>query len=93
MAWRIESRADAGKWVEYDGAEWTADPDTRDLVLILREGPQPLTPVGPFYEPKGPDDEAALYLAALSAVPAPSVDGEAPELPKLPPPVGGNAVY
>lgn len=91
MPWRIESRSDAGKWIAHDGAQWTADPDTRDLVLILRAGTQPLTPVGPFYEPTGPDDEVALFLAGLGAVPAPAVAGDPPSLPTLPPTAEGVA--
>lgn len=89
MPWRVESRSDAGKWVAYDGSQWTSDPDTHATVRILRANPQPLTPVGPFYEPTGPDDDVALFLAAMGAVPAPAVTGDPPALPTLPPHVEG----
>jgi hypothetical protein len=89
MSWRVESRTEPGRWVAYDGAQWTADPDTRSLLEIVRNDPQPLTPVGPVYTPDGPDDEVALFLAATGIVPAPTVTGTAPDVPTVPPPADG----
>lgn len=84
--WRVDSRTDAGRWFEHDGAGWAADPSTRLDVLVLNRGPQPLTPTGPFYEPTGPDDEIALFLVALGVVPAPQVSGTPPTVPTVPHP-------
>ncbi|MDH6625718.1 hypothetical protein M2271_003529 [Streptomyces sp. LBL] len=92
MSWRVESRTEPGRWVEYDGTQWTADPDTQSLLLIVRNDPQPLTPVGPVYTPTGPNDNVALFLAATGIVPTPSVSGSPPAVPKVPP-VARGVVY
>lgn len=86
MTWRIESRTERGRWAAYDGSQWDADPETRSLLEIVRDDPQPLTPVGPVYTPDGPGDEVALFLAATGIIPAPSVTGTPPALPQVPHP-------
>jgi hypothetical protein len=57
-------------------------------MIVLADGPQPLTPTGPHYTPTGPGDEVAAYLAAVRLVPAPQVSGEPPQVPR-PPDAGG----
>ncbi|MGI5196573.1 hypothetical protein ACQEVY_23475 [Streptomyces sp. CA-288835] len=89
MAWRVESRTDVDRWVAHDGRQWTADDVTRLNMITLADGPQPLTPTGPVYAPKGPGDEVAEYLAAVRLVPAPQVSGEPPQVPS--PPAGDDA--
>ncbi|WP_406298070.1 hypothetical protein OG948_21295 [Embleya sp. NBC_00888] len=92
--WRIESRIDPDRWVEHTGQAWTADDQTTATLLVLGTGPQPLTPVGPIYEPTGPDDPVPLYLAALSVVPAPEVSGDPPAVSvAAPPPDDPSIVY
>jgi len=88
MSWRVDSRTDKGRWVAHDGGQWFADEATRPHMVALAGRPQPLTPVGPFYTPKGPDDEVAAFLAALNLVPAPQVSGQPPQTPSLP--AGGD---
>jgi hypothetical protein len=52
-------------------------------MIALADGPQPLTPTGPYYTPAGPGDEVAAYLAAVRLVPAPQVSGKPPRTPSL----------
>ena len=82
--WRIESRLDPARWVEHDGKNWVADEATTEELLVMGDGPQPMTPTGPIYVPTSKGDPYALYLAALAVVPAPQVTGTPPPRPPLP---------
>ncbi|WP_043468988.1 hypothetical protein [Kitasatospora sp. MBT66] len=84
MPWRVQSRTDSGRWVEREAGGWDADPDSSALVRLLVTGPLALTPVGPYYDPTGPQDDVAVFLAAMSAVPAPAVSGTPPQVPTMP---------
>jgi hypothetical protein len=85
MTWRIESRTLPARWAEYTD-ELTADRETTMIVKVRSSGSVPLTPTGPLYEPTGPGDEIALFLAALGAIPAPQVSGTPPAMPTVPHP-------
>ncbi|WP_370420349.1 hypothetical protein AB8O64_19780 [Streptomyces sp. QH1-20] len=79
--WRITSRLDASRWLEHTGSGWTADPETRLIVLDQAGHPQPMTPTGPHYTPTGADDPFCLYLIGMGAIPAPEVSGTPPSGP------------
>ncbi|TMR97544.1 hypothetical protein [Nonomuraea basaltis] len=81
MAWRVDSRTMAGRWVAYDGSDWTSDPDTWADMVVRLDQPQPLTPTGPYYTPTGPDDEVAVYLRAVGVIAAAEVSGDPPRVP------------
>lgn len=83
MTWRVDSRTDTQLWVTGSATGWDADPDSKDRVGSIKNGPLALTPVGPYYEPTGPDDETAVFIAAISVVPAPAVSGSPPAVPTI----------
>lgn len=83
MAWRIESRTDPDRWAEYTAGGLSSDRQTAMAVKVIASGAVPLTPTGPLYTPTGDGDEVALFLASVSAVPAPTITGQAPPLPRI----------
>ncbi|MDF5756650.1 hypothetical protein [Spongiactinospora sp. TRM90649] len=95
MAWRVDSRTVAGRWVAYDGSDWTSDADTWPDMIVGLAQPQPLTPTGPYYTPAGPDDEVAIFLRAVRVIAAPVVTGDPPQVPQPEPPgeTPGDTLY
>ncbi|WP_405620214.1 hypothetical protein [Streptomyces sp. NBC_00076] len=83
MTWRIESRTDPERWAEYTVDGLTSDRQTAIAVKLFASGEIPLTPTGPLYAPTGDGDEVALFLASVRAIPAPSVTGQPPPVPRV----------
>lgn len=82
MTWRVAS-ADGSRWVQYDGDDWTADPDATLYIQQAAGQRMPVVPLGETYASTSDGDPLWLYLAARQAVPTPhTVTGDPPRLPE-----------
>lgn len=90
MSWTVYSRLDGTRWLNWNGRDWKADPETTDT--LNRPGfAFPLTPTGPTQVGIGPG-ASQLFAAALHVIPAPGTAGRTPEYPQIPkPPDGASA--
>ncbi|SNS39860.1 hypothetical protein [Rhodococcoides kyotonense] len=90
MTWKVISRTDPTRWLEgADDLEFTADPETTSALSDLANYSYLLTPTGPGQS--GVRTPSELLGAAWNLIPAPSVTGDHPGYPALPPTVPGAA--
>jgi hypothetical protein len=94
--WRMSS-PDGRRWVQYDGPGRVSASGGLDAYVTTGLGPVEVNPLsGVFYEPKGADDEVAVFLRARAVVGdnAPTVTGTPPKLPAFgSPPASPGVVY
>jgi hypothetical protein len=78
--WRVEGAG--GRFVEWDGDDWTADRKTTGDLVWLGDESVPVTPTGPLHRGDR-DDELWVFLQARRVIPGPvRVRGFPPAVPK-----------
>ncbi|MFE2995004.1 hypothetical protein ACFXG4_08335 [Nocardia sp. NPDC059246] len=82
MSWTVYSGSDRVRWLNWDGHDWKADPETT-AQLSAPGFSFPLTPTGPIQTGYGPG-ESELLAAALFVIPDPQTAGAIPAYPRLP---------